>query len=249
MLVFITRIVWLLWCWIELSVFSVTIYTLSWLPRVLTRSYFHALLRIWSALFVRALGVTVYLHEKNQHPIPKQYILIANHPSAFEDVGVPYLFNVYMLAKQGVRGWWWIGRIHHAAGTVFVKRDNKESRHKAVDALLDILQQGKSVALFPEGGCKGRRIYDSFQAGAFDLSIRTGIPILPVFLHYEAQETFEWRDPDTLVHKMWHFMTGQNARANYYLYDAIYPENRTDKHAFAEEVRQKYLEWQSRYLE
>jgi len=249
MLGFIARTLWLIWCWIELVVFTLFLFLLSWLPRFLTAAYYHYFFRIWCSFFVRALGVDLRLHEKNLEPLPEQYILIANHPSALEDVGIPTLFNVVMLAKAGVRKWWLVGRINEAAGTVFVKRDNPESRHASVDALMEKLQQGYNIALFPEGGCQGRRIYKTFYGGAFDMSLRTGIPILPVFLHYEAQETFEWRDPQTLLHKFWHFMTSLNDQANVYVYDAIYPDGFTDKKEFAEAVRQQYLKWQERYLE
>ncbi|MGD8570231.1 MAG: lysophospholipid acyltransferase family protein [Gammaproteobacteria bacterium] len=249
MVAFLGRTIWLLWCWIELAVFTLLLYVLAWMPRVLTRPYYHNLFRVWCAFFVRALGVDLRLHEKNREPLPEQFILIANHPSALEDVGIPMLFDVYPLAKYEVKSWWLVGRINVAAGTLFVKREVPESRHQALEAMLEKLQQGDNLAIFPEGGCKGRRIYTSFQSGAFDLSLRTGLPLLPVFLHYEAQETFEWRHPQTLLHKMWHFMTSRNDQANYYVYDAIYPEEFTDKKAYAEWVRQMYLRWQERYLE
>ena len=249
MLAFLGRTLWLAWCWLELSLLTLFLYGLAWLPKPLTGAYYRYLFRVWCALFVRALGVDLHLHEKNVEPIPKQYILIANHPSAFEDIGIPTLFNVYPLAKRGVRDWFLVGKINAAAGTLFVDRDDPDSRHAALDRLMTRLQQGKNVAIFPEGGCKGSRIYSSFQTGAFDLSMRTGIPILPVFLHYEAQKTFEWRPVHTLLLKMWHFMTSQNDRANYYLYDAIDPKGFTDKKEFAEQVRRMYLKWQTRYLE
>ncbi|WP_455222129.1 lysophospholipid acyltransferase family protein [Kaarinaea lacus] len=249
MLGFLARTLWLVWCWIELAVFTLVLYFLSWLPQALLTSYFRYLFRVWCSFFVRALGVDLRLHEKNLKSIPRQYILIANHPSALEDVGIPTLFNVTMLAKAGVRKWWLVGRINEAAGTVFVDRNDPDSRHASVDTLIEKLQQGCNIALFPEGGCRGRRIHHTFYPGAFDISMRTGIPILPVFLHYEAQETFEWRDPQTLLHKFWHFMTSLNDQANYYVYDAIYPDDFKDKKEFAEAVRQKYLHWQTRYLE
>ena len=249
MIKFFSKTLWLFWCWVELSLFTLMLYVLAWVPGPLRRPYYHYLFRVWCSMFVYALGVDLRLHEKNHEPIPKQFILVANHPSALEDVGIPTLFNVYVLAKQGVRSWFLVGKINEAAGTVFVKRDNPESRHRSVELMIEKLAQGHNIALFPEGGCKGRRIYSSFQAGAFDMSIRTGVPILPVFLHYEAQETFEWRAPHTLLHKMWHFMTSRNDQANYYVFDAIYPEDYADKKEFAEVVREKYLQWQARYLD
>ena len=111
------------------------------------------------------------------------------------------------------------------------------------------LQQGKNIALYPEGGCKGRRIYESFRYGAFDISLRTGIPILPVFLHHESQDDFEWRAPQTLLHKLWHMSVTRNNRVNYYIYDAFEPRQFSDKAAYAEYAHNKYLEWQARYLD
>jgi len=249
MLSFLLRSTWLLWSWLELAAFTFVLYILAWLPKSFLKYFYHYWFRIWCSSFVRALGVDLRLHEKNSEPLPKQFILIANHPSALEDVGIPTLFDVYPLAKQGVREWLIVGKINEAAGTLFVKRGNKESRHTAFDNLQQTLEQGKNVVIFPEGGCKGRRIYERFEYGAFDLSIRTGIPILPVFLHYEAQETFEWTTPHTLMHKMWHFMTSQNDQANYYLHDPIYPDDFRDKHEYMEHVHDLYLQWQARYLE
>lgn len=249
MLHFIGRSLWLFWCWIELSIFTLFLYVLAWFPQFLTKSFYSKLFYIWCRTFTRALGVDLRLHEKNINPLPKQYILVANHPSAFEDIGVPALFNVHPLAKLGVRKWFLLGKISAAAGTMFVKRDDKDSRHAVVDQIVEKLNQGKNVVIFPEGGCKGRRIFETFQYGAFDISIKTGIPILPVFLHYEAQDRFEWRDPQILIQKFWHFMTSRNNRANYYVYDAISPDSFTDKKDFTEHVHDKFLDWQERYLD
>ena len=249
MIKIIARSLWLTWCWLELSVFTLVLYVLSWLPRVLTGTYYHTLSRIWCRFLIRALGVDLRLHHKNINDIPEQYILIANHPSALEDFAIPALFDVYPLAKEGVRQWFFIGRISDRARTIFVKRDDSESRHAALESLLDAAETGHNIAIFPEGGCMGRRIYKTFQTGAFDVSIQTGIPILPVFLHYEDQELFEWHSPQTLLHKFWHYMTAKNNRANYYVYDVISPQGFTDKTDFAEHVHERYLQWQKRYLD
>jgi len=243
------RILWLLICWVELAVFTVALYLLSFLPHTLIKSAYFRLFSIWCRFFVRALGVDLRLHQKNIKPIPKQFILIANHPSAFEDVGIPALFKVYPVGKIEIRDWWWVGRINQAAGTLFVKRESRESRNDAAGQIAQTLSEGNSVAIFPEGGCKGRRIYKDFRHGAFDISLRTGVPILPVFIHYEAQQDFEWQPPHTLIDMMWHFMTTQNNRANFYVYDAIDPQQFPDKKTYNEHVHNLYLQWQAKYLE
>ena len=245
---FIAILIWRIIAWIELAVFTLFLYLLSYLPRVL-RPFYFSLFRLWCRCFTRALGVELRLHQKNTRALPEHFILIANHPSAFEDIGIPALFPVHSLAKIEVSDWWLVGRISTASGTLYVHRESRESRNAAAEQIESELRQGKNIALYPEGGCKGRRIFESFRYGAFDISLRTGIPILPVFLHYESQDDFEWRSPQTLLDKLWHMSRTQNSRVNYYVYDAIDPAGFIDKKTYAECIHNKYLEWQSRYLD
>ena len=236
-------------CLIDYVVFTAFLYLLSFLPRNVTDPFYHRLFRIWSRLFVRALHVNLKLHQKNHHPLPNTFILIANHPSACEDVGIPALFDVTSLAKEEVRDWYILGRIAVSAGTLFVQREDKESRKDAGDEIEETVLAGRSVALYPEGGCKGRRIFESFRYGAFDISLRTGIPILPVFLHYESQEDFEWQPPWTLVDKFWHMIKSQNNRANYYVYDALDPKQFANPEEYCKYAHDMFLKWQERYLD
>ncbi len=249
MLRLVMKFIWLGYCWIEVALFTLVLYFISWYPKLLKQYQYHYLSRLWCRLLVRALNVNLRLHQKNRKDLPDHYILVANHPSAFEDFGIPALFNAYPLAKEGVRDWFLIGKISAAAGTMFVKRSDPNSRQHVVEELMDKIKAGYNISMFPEGGCYGRRIGEKFHTGAFELSIKTGVPIVPVFLQYEQQELFEWLDPDTLLHKFWHFMTCQNNTANYYIFDAISPEGFIDKADFAEHVRIKYLMWQEKYLD
>ena len=250
MIRFLFALVWRLLCWVELALFTLLLYFLSWLPRTLYRGFYFPLFRFWARSFVRALGVDLRVHQKyTSNGLPPQYILIANHPSAFEDIGIPAVFPVHSLAKIEVRDWWLVGRISTASGSLYVHRESKESRNAAAEAIEQALREGKNIALYPEGGCKGRRIFESFRYGAFDISLRTGIPILPVFLHYEAQDEFEWRSPQTLLHKIWHMSTARNRVANFYIYDAFEPARFNDRESYAAYAHDKFLEWQARYLD
>ena len=242
------RILWMLLGWLELTLFTLPLYVLSFLPGERRGLWYTRLFQAWCRAFVHALGVDLRLHQKNRRPLPEHYLLIANHPSAFEDVGIPALFDVDCLAKIEVRKWWLVGRISAAAGTLFVQRESKQSRAAAVQAIEQTLQRGRNVALYPEGGVKGKRVHDSFRHGVFDISLRTGIPVLPVFIHYEAQDDFHWSD-QSLVRKMLDLMLTRNNRANYYLYDAFDPKDYPDKQAYCQAVHRQYMEWQGRYLD
>ena len=245
----IARIIWIIYSWLELAGFTLFLYLLTYCPRKLYYRFYFRLFRLWCQTFVNALGIKLHLHQKNLRPIPDHFILVANHPSAFEDIGIPALFKVYSLAKAEVADWWWAGRIVKAAGNLFVQRESKESRREATENIVEVITQGNNIVIYPEGGCKGRRVFESFRHGAFDISMKTGVPILPVFLHYESQDDFEWQEPHTLLHKLWHMLKTQNSRVNYYLYDAIDPRQFKDKEEYNAHVHQLFLKWQTHYLE
>ena len=244
----ILRVLWLLLGWLELTLFTLLMYLLSFLPGGLLGPWYHKLFRAWCRTWVHALGVDLRLHHKNTHVLPERFILVANHPSAFEDIGIPAVFDVDSLAKQGVRSWWFVGRIGAAAGTIFVDRDSRESRAAAADAIEQRLIAGRNVALYPEGGIKGPRLQPAFRYGAFAISLQTGIPIVPVYLHYEALHDFHW-GRHSLLENMRNIMSADNNHANYYLFDAIDPGLFHDRVEYCNHVYGLFEQWQARFLD
>jgi len=244
----IVRVLWLLLGWLELTLFTLLLYLLSFLPEGWLGHWYRRLFQIWSRTWVHALGVNLRLHHKNIRPLPGRFILVANHPSAFEDIGIPSTFDVDSLAKKGVRTWWFVGRISAAAGTIFVDRESRESRAAATDTIEQRLKAGRSIALYPEGGIKGPRLQPEFRHGAFDISLRTGIPIVPVYLHYEALHDFHW-GPHSLLENMHNIMRADNNQANYYLFDAIDPGLFHDKVEYCNHVYRLFERWQARFLD
>jgi 1-acyl-sn-glycerol-3-phosphate acyltransferase len=242
------KLLWRILAILDLIIISAVLYLLAFLPGYLRRTFYRQMFRYWCRLFVHALGVDLRLHQKFKSPLPDNYILIANHPSIFEDIGIPSLFDTHPVAKEELRDWFIGGRIAQAAGTLFVQRESKTSRKAVSEEIVQALQSGKNVAIFPEGGCKGKRIA-AFRWGIFEISLQTGIPIVPVFLHYEAQDEFEWRDDQTAPEKIWDLMTLTNNRANYYVFDPLYPENFADKASYCDHAHNLYLDWQKKYLD
>lgn len=233
----------------EFIVFTCFMYLLSFLPGTHNSQFYFLLFQYWCRAFVRALGLKIQLHQKNQKPIPGHFILISNHPSAVEDIAVPALYPVHSLAKIQVKDWFIVGRINHAAGTLYVDRDDEDSRKNAVQNMLNEAAEGKNIALYPEGGCFGRRITKEFKRGAFELSIKSGLPIVPILIYYQAQEDFEWQPPFTLIDKLWHFITSANKTVEVFQFDAIDPKLFKDKYELSEHFQQFYFDKQSKYLE
>lgn len=223
-------------------------YICSFLPKYLNRYYYFSLYRIWCVVFVRALRIDLKLHQKNIESLPKHYIMIANHPSAPEDVAIPGLFPVRSLAKKEVGDWPISGRISTASGNLYVDRKCKESRKNAVNDMIKAVNSGDNIALYPEGGCTGRRLNKRFLNGAFEVSMRTGVPIIPVFIHYESQEDFEWLQ-QSMTKKIWQMVWTKNHTANYYVFDAINPKDFNDVEEYKQYFYMKYEAWNDKYLD
>ncbi len=248
MIQLLVRALWMLLGWLELIALTLILYPAALLGTPPLGNWYRRLFHHWSRTWVHALGVDLRLHQKNRRPLPPHFVLIANHPSVFEDIGIPALFDVDSLAKIELRDWWVVGRIAAAAGTLFVDRASPESRRGAVEQIVTALREGRNIALYPEGGVQGKRLHDHFRHGAFEASLATGVPIVPVFIHYEAQDDFHWGE-QTLPRMIWDLMCSRNNRANYYVYDAFYPEEFPDKEHFNQVVYGRYREWQQKYLD
>lgn len=238
--------------WRVLTVFDFMVITaLAWLLALIPKhglgKYYVGLFRIWCRSFTQMLGIKIRVHQHYSADLPQQYILIANHPSAFEDIGVPAVFPVTSLAKAEVQQWPILGRISTAAGTLYVKREEKESRQAALTSMVDFLATGQNLALYPEGGCKGRRLYERFLRGAFAASVTTGVPILPVFIHYEAQESFEWAG-QTLPQKILELATSPNKQVNFHVFEPLKPEGYLNEEAMRDAAYALYQEWDARFL-
>lgn len=235
--------------WLDLILASLILYLLSFLPLRLSSTWYSPLFRAWCWMFIRALGVNLRVHQHYRQSLPKQFIVIANHPSAVEDLGMPALFKARFLAKQGLRDWWILGRISLFARTFYVRREDRDSRKEAAQTIHTLLVRGENIGLYPEGGCKGRRIFLPFQYGIFEASLKTGVPIIPVFIYYEAQADFEWAAHESLIQALWKIYRSKNKQAHYYIFDPIDPTHFSNKESFCEHVQTLYLGWQSKYLE
>lgn len=240
------KLLWRLLAILEFSLFTVLMLVLALLPARWLKGRYP--LQAWCRSFVRALGVELRLHQHYRGSLPARYVLIANHPSAFEDIGIPALFRARSLAKAEVADWWVVGRVARAAGTLFVRRESSDSRKAATQTLINAARQGDCLALYPEGGCKGRRLAGRFFNGAFIASHESGVPILPVFLHYQAQETFEWADQH-LLYKLWQIATARNPRADYHVFEPLDPAHFSSAEAMKDHAYRLYEAWQKRFLD
>ena len=114
------------------------------------------------------------------------YIICANHTS---------ILDIAVLTHLIPHGFSFLGKeelLRQPVTSTFFKtidipinRDSKISSFRAFKRAEQLVQQGKTIAIFPEGGIEEQYppTLQKFKAGAFRIAQTTQTPILPVVIH------------------------------------------------------------------
>lgn len=135
----------------------------------------------WGRSLLRTLGVQVQVYGKCPDDAT---ILVGNHRSYLDIPLVVAARPCAFLAKHELASWPLLGQCARAAGTVFVKRGNKESQNAARRALQRRAERGETVALFPEGTTFAGPGMLPMRTGAFRIAAEAGVTVAPVAIVY-----------------------------------------------------------------
>ena len=162
----------------------------GWSPGLMAR---HA--REWAHALVKTLNIDITC----QGRFPDRGVLmVSNHRSYLDIVVILSHFESAFLAKKELRSWPVFGYAAHLGNTVFVDRENRESRKASRQALLERLDQGISVVIFPEGTTHGGPGLLPFKKGIFHMVAEQEIPVVPVGVFYEDRSA-AWIGDDFFV--------------------------------------------------
>ncbi len=135
-------------------------------------------------LLFALVGCNVRVVGKEYMETPGAKIYASNHTSYFDvlplilGLGVPYRF----VAKMEVGKMPFVGTFLKRMGHLKFDRTDPESRLRQAQQLEELLRNGESVFVFPEGTFTGEVGVRPFQLGAFKAAVATGAPIIPVSL-------------------------------------------------------------------
>ncbi|MBR9922902.1 MAG: 1-acyl-sn-glycerol-3-phosphate acyltransferase [Bacteroidetes bacterium] len=138
--------------------------------------------RRWARRATPMLGMR--LRERGIPAYSDTCIFIGNHRSYTDPVIALREIKALPVAKAEVSKWPLIGFAARATGIMFVKRESRKSRHSTLDAMLESLQDGFPVLIYPEGTTHVDPQTAPFRKGAFGLAARHGYPIVPIAIDY-----------------------------------------------------------------
>lgn len=135
----------------------------------------------WSHKILTLLAVKVEIPEIDA---PPGCLIVANHISWLDIFAINAVRPSAFISKSEVRQWPFIGWLSARNDTIFLIRGSR-GHARSINSDIDArLNQGKDVAIFPEGMTSDGQQVLNFHAALLQPAIETGRPILPLALRY-----------------------------------------------------------------
>jgi 1-acyl-sn-glycerol-3-phosphate acyltransferase len=166
-----------------IAVYTMVLGTLSIGSSLFERKgYFaHACARMWSWLILATTGVAVRVQGLEHLTRGTTYVFVSNHQSIYD---IPVLFNALpfqlrIIAKESLGSFPFLGWHLRRTGHLLVDRRYPD-RAGILLRWRELLEQGLSLIIFPEGSRSANGTVGRFKAGSFLLAIEAGLPVVPI---------------------------------------------------------------------
>lgn len=138
--------------------------------------------KLWLPVALGAVGARLEVDISPRDDFSQPALFVANHRSFYD---IPALVgsvptNLHFLAKKEVRKIPFLGLYAAAMGMVFIDRSDSEASRTSVDLMSDLLEDGASMASYPEGTRSRTGELLPFKTGSFVAAIKAGVPVVPV---------------------------------------------------------------------
>ncbi|WP_266160609.1 lysophospholipid acyltransferase family protein [Dyella silvatica] len=141
----------------------------------------HRTIRWWSTVLLRIFGLRSVRMGK---PLADPVMFVANHTSWIDIELLHSQRAACFVAKAEIASWPLVGWLAACGGTIFHRRGNNHSLAAVMQVMVDRLDGGRSVAVFPEGGTGHNGVMRVFHARIFQAALDANVAVQPVALRF-----------------------------------------------------------------
>lgn len=199
---------------------------------------------LWTKSFVWIGGMNI---EVIGTPPQPPFFLVCNHLSYVDIAPLRIAAKGVFVAKSEVRDWLFAGRIVSDMGIVFIDRKNKRDIPRAGEEIIERLNDGEGVIVFPEGtSTKGDDVLP-FNSSFLEFAAKIDLPVSYASISYRSDEGDPppsefvcWWDDIAFVEHLYRLFTvkGFTAIVTFGEHSVVNP----DRKELAAELRQKVRE-------
>lgn len=172
--------------WIELLLLLFVWLRVQWMnkfsPREKRDAAVDRIVRNWARRLLFIAGAKVKVTGTENIPTDRTCVFASNHQSFFDIlVLLAYLDKPHALLSKASIGKvplirLWMREIH----CVYVNRADMKAGIEAINKMIEVINNGYSAIIFPEGTRSKTDEIGEFKGGAFKVAQKTGAPIIPV---------------------------------------------------------------------
>jgi 1-acyl-sn-glycerol-3-phosphate acyltransferase len=171
------------WTRMMLHVFQGLLMTSLIYPRV-KPSIRAALTQMWSAKLLRILNVTLDVHGAVPAENTRKLFIVSNHVSWLDIFALNAARPSRFVAKSEIRDWPIAGWLCEFSGTIFVQRTKRSDTARTNAEIHDALEQGDTVAVFPEGTTTAGDRLLKFHTSLFEPVVANSATLAPAAIRY-----------------------------------------------------------------
>ena len=166
----------------------------------------------WSLKMLALLGVHLELH--GNPPPAGPVLLVANHISWLDILVMHAARYCRFVSKADVKRWPLIGTLATGGGTIYIERESRRDALRVVHRMVESLQRGEVVAVFPEGTTSDGVALLPFHGNLIQAAISAAALVQPVALSFldAVSRTVShapcYVDDDTLLRSLWRTVAG-----------------------------------------
>ncbi len=112
-------------------------------------------------------------------------MVVTNHISWLDVFVLNAMVPMRFVAKSEVRRWPVVGWLSMRTGTLFIERGKARAAARINLHLVELLEQGECMAVFPEGTTTDGRGVAHFHSSLLQPAIDAGAPVHPVAIRYQ----------------------------------------------------------------
>ena len=174
-------------------------------PRLSTAEQ-EARVQAWAVAMLDRLALQLVVRGQ---PSSGPVLLAANHTSWADIVVMHAARHCRFISKDGVKHWPIVGTLATAAGTLYISRESPRDAMRVVHHMVECLQAGDVLAVFPEGTTGDGSTLLPFHGNLLQAAIAAKAPVQPVALSFTDAATGEhslapcYIGDDTLVQSLW----------------------------------------------
>jgi 1-acyl-sn-glycerol-3-phosphate acyltransferase len=143
------------------------------------------ILQSWSAGLLHIFNVRIEIaHDDPLHTL-RHGLIVTNHISWLDVFVLNAVVPMRFVAKSEVRRWPVIGWLCARAQTLFIERGKARSAARINLQLVDLLQRGESLAIFPEGTTTDGLSVRHFHSSLLQPAIDAGAQVHPIAIRYQ----------------------------------------------------------------